>query len=588
MSSRIGRRLVVGLVAVGSLLATVALPVARSAGGEDECGIPTARPLWIEYGEGSVPVAVRDVFMRPGVVVGASGTFLPGQYRAKGAKTTYWVLKLPGLVGSPEAPADPSTIEKAAQKTYNLAVKSTQCQTPIIALNELAGPGAPVPWTASVRQYRQNVLALMRGLVARGAKPALLVHGNPVTTGEAAGWWKDVGATGDVVYEAYYNAQNVYKLGRIVGPRRIRLGMRSIIRTFSALGIPKERLGLMLGFQVAPGKAGREGLQPSQAWYRFVKWNALAARQVATEQGLSKIWSWGWGNTGGPPSVDPDKPNAACVYLWARDQKLCDGPAAAGAGFDRSLVEGAIVIPSGITCISVLGKLPTKSVDDLARLTKSRQVAVDALFARAALAKRYPVDPAAIDAVENEAIARDFGGDRDAYLAELTTRKTSRAIARAVIADELRRQAMAAAAAPGSTALGIAADTSTVAIDTATCLEDLVPGTGDFPRSDRREIGAIPLPALLPFLFDDTTPPATPVATTTQVGSTVVVDWPDGVEADLAGYQVLRTTDPAVPPVLLTKTLLTRSTFTDLETLPAGVTRTYIVRAVDTSGNVSP
>ena len=37
----------------------------------------------------------------------------------------------------------------------------------------------------------------------------------------------------------------------------------------------------MLGFQVAPGAGGREGLEAASAWYREVKWQALAAKQIA-------------------------------------------------------------------------------------------------------------------------------------------------------------------------------------------------------------------------------------------------------------------------------------------------------------------
>ncbi|MGI8973554.1 MAG: hypothetical protein ACR2HI_05190 [Gaiella sp.] len=580
------RRLGVVIALVASIGGSaIFLPSAASRPAEDECGLPTTIPLWIEYGEGSVPAAVRDVFSRPGVVVAASGTFLPTQYRAKGARTTYWVLKLPKLVGTPSEPADPAGIQRAADTTFNLAVKSTTCATPWIALNELAGPAAPVPWTDTTRQYRANVLALVRRLAERGARPALLVHGNTAVAGEAGPWWREIGASAHVVYEAYYNAQNIHRLGRIVGPRRVRLGMRSVVRLFASVGVPKPRLGLMLGFQVAPGKAGREGLQPSQAWYRFVKWNALAARQVAQEEKLATVWSWGWGNLG-PQASDPDKPTAACVYLWARDSQLCDGVAAAGPGFDRSLVEGAIVIPTGITCISVLGKLPTRAVDELGRVTKSRQLALDGLFARAGLAKRYPVASTAVDAVERDAIARSFAGSSDAYLAELQRRGATRAIARSIIADELRRRQLAASAAPGTTALGIAADASGFALGTATCLGDLLPGSGDFPRSDVREIGAVPLAAFLPFLFADVTPPAPPLVTATPSGTTIVLDWNDGMEADLAGYHVDRVL-PGSAPVRLTRTPLTRSTFTD-RTVPFGTTPSYVVRAFDTSSNAAP
>ena len=70
--------------------------------------------------------------------------------------------------------------------------------------------------------------------------------------------------------------------------------MRGVIRRFADVGVPRERLGLALGFHSAPGMLGREGLQPLPAWLDYVKWNALAAEQVAAEEGISSIWSWGW------------------------------------------------------------------------------------------------------------------------------------------------------------------------------------------------------------------------------------------------------------------------------------------------------
>jgi hypothetical protein len=155
------------------------------------------------------------------------------------------------------------------------------------------------------------------------------------------------------------------------------------------------------------------------------------------------------------------------------------------------------------------------------------------------------------------------------------------------VADELRRQAIAAAAGPaGTTALRVAADTSATMLDTATCLGDVLPGSGDFPRSDRREIGPVRLPALLPFLFDDRAPPAATTLTTTPTGSTVALDWPDGAEADLAGYHVYRLTDPAAAPAQLTPTPITASAYTD-QAVPAGTAPTYLIRSIDTSGNLS-
>jgi hypothetical protein len=575
------------LVAVVSIL--VAQPSARSAGARHECGLPDGLPLWIDYGEGPVPQEVRAVFRRPGVVVAASGTSIPQNYRNAGAATTYFVLQLPRWVGEPSEPADPATIQQAADRLFDQAVQSTACSTPWIALNELLGSQLPTPWSAANAVYRANVLALVQRLAERGAHPALLVHGNPNVAGDARAWWENVGRSAHVVYEAYYNAVNISRLGPVVGPRRVRMGMRSVVRLFTGAGIPRERIGFMLGFQVAPGAAGREGLQPREEWFRFVKWNALAARQVAVDERTSTIWSWGWG-VFGPASVDPDKPAAACVYLWARDPALCDGISAAGPAFNTSLAEGPIVLPTGIQCALPGGAVTSASVTALGALTRDPQLALTALFARAALRTRVPVPQSEILRVEREVIDRVFDGSTRAYLRRLARRHATRTVARGVIADELRRPLIAQlpeAQTPEQPPLVWSADVEAAAINAATCVRDVLPGTGDFPRSDAREIGVVPLSAFLPFLFDDRTPPAAPQGLVAAPGTAVVtLDWVDARESDASGYVVFRGAAPGGPYVRLTPAPLTRSTFVDA-TAPAGVSAYYAVRAVDTSRNKS-
>ena len=113
-----------------------------------------------------------------------------------------------------------------------------------------------------------------------------------------------------------------------------------------------------MGFQTRRGSGGREGLEPATAWFRTVKWQALAARYVANEMKFNSIWSWGWPEYKTVPGeIDPDKRRAACVYLWTRNPKLCNGPATAGKGFNASraastssetttLTDGAMSNPS--------------------------------------------------------------------------------------------------------------------------------------------------------------------------------------------------------------------------------------------------
>ena len=582
-----------------AVVAAVAIAVAAGFGTAartqalDACGLPDAKPLWIEYGEGSVPKEVRDVFVRPGVILAASGTALPKTYRDKGASTVFFVLNLPRLIGDPTEPADPASIAAAVNRTYEQAVASTECSTPVIGLNELLGPAAPVPWEPKVAQYRANVLALLRGLAAKGAQPSLFVHGNPIFTGEAAAWWRNVGATADVVYEAYYNAPVIVRLGRIVGTRRMRLGMRSVTQRLVAAGIPRKRIGYVLGFQVAIGAAGREGLQPSADWFRYVKWNALAARQVVIDERTSAIWSWGWGNFG-PQSVDPDKPSAACVYLWGRDPALCDGPTAAGAGFKPSRVEGTITLRAGETCVSASGRIHETDVKALTAVTGSRPAALSTLFTRVALRARIPVTAAEILAYETRVVDRSFAGSRADYIAALERRHATLAVARGAIGDEIRRQRIATMLAGGvvdpgepSTVLAWTAENTRAEADTATCRRDQLPGSGDFPVSNSRDVGSAPLLALLPFLGADSTAPAAPTALSVTAGTgAVTLDWDDGLEPDLIGYLVYRKDAPDGPFAQVWPLWLPVSTFVD-RTVPAGVTPIYVVRAVDASGNLS-
>jgi len=545
--------------------------------------------VWIDYGEGSVRPDTRAVLAHPGVVVASSGTAIPADFRKQGAATAYFVLKLPSLVGDPSTPRDPAAIDAAADALLAQAQASTACPTPWIALNELLGSSSRPPWSATTTQYRANVLELARRLAAGGAHPALLVHGDPFTGGDAATWWAQLGESADIVYESYYDATNITRLGPLGGNRRMRLGLRAFVQQFTAAGVPPARLGFMLGFHSAqtPGIGGRQGLQPREAWLRVVKWEALAARQVATEVGAGSIWSWGWG-TFGPDSVDSDKPAAACVWLWARDASLCDAPAVGGPSFVSSLVEGQIVLPAGVYCSFSRGRrIATAEVDALAALAGDRHSAVTAAFEQAVLRGAAPVPEAQVLAVERWVIARTFNGKRGVYLRALARRHATLGVARGLIRDELRRRAIARRVGATQAPLAWMNDHESTLAATATCLRDDLPGYGDFPASDALDVGVVPLLSRLRFLFGDRTPPAAPasVVAAPTTGS-VALTWADGREPDLAGYAVFRASTSGGPYTRLNAMLLARPAFTD-RSAPAGLPSYYVVRAVDSSGNAS-
>jgi hypothetical protein len=328
-----------------------------------------------------------------------------------------------------------------AQKLVERATVATGCQTPLVALNELNGPGTTTPWTRTNAQYRANVLLLLRELVARGARPFLLLPSVPYTGGEALAWWQEAGRLADIVPEVYFNAPRIHKLGPILANRRMRQAFRDAIANLTAIGIPAARIGLMLGFQSGPGAGGREGLQPTSKWLEFVKWQTLAAKQVAAELGVGTVWSWGWG-TFSAAGADEDKPTAACVYLWARGD-LCDGLSAAGEGFDADLEEGQIVLPPGAECVVGGTAITAGVVQQLAAVTGDSELARTALFARAVESTRARVSEERILGIEQAIVAAQHGGSRTAYLGALRNSRASLALARGVIGDALRHAQLA-------------------------------------------------------------------------------------------------------------------------------------------------
>ncbi len=448
------------------------------------CGLPAAQPLWIEFADGTVPFR-QALFGRPGVVVATNGALRSAELRGLGAHTVYWHMSLKGLAGGPPAPAEPEHAVAQANALFDRAVASTGCTTPVIALNELAGAARATPWPPEVYRYRANVLAVVRTLAERGAHPVLLVPGKPsgrgapFVGGDAAVWWREVALHASIVRQMHFNAPSIHRRGVVLGSRARRAAMRTAIAPFLALGIPAGRLGLLLGFQSAPGKGGREGLEPREAWLEVVKQEALSARQVAAELGLASVWSWGWG-TFTENGSDPDKPAAACVYLWTRDPSLCDGPAAAGPAFPASLTAGQITLPVGTHCSTRAGQIETADVDALAAATGDRRIALTALLTRLVLARDGgPVSAADLDRAERWLVDSGYGGDTAAYEHDLGARGLDRQTARTIVADHFRRQTIAASLAVTSGSRGLDGTLRSRLREvrrTAICLRDELPG----------------------------------------------------------------------------------------------------------------
>ena len=397
----------------------------------------TGSPTWLDFADGSVPF--WDLFAKPGVTAMASNFIYPPKLRAAGARTVYFDLYLNRRVGTTSKPADPATIVAKANTFYEYAAKSMDCSNPVIAENELFGSWLAVPWSATNAQYRANVLLFLQTLRARGAQPWLLVNAKPYTAGAAGDWWRAVADVAGIVREVYFPAPLIWQRGPIYGNRTLRTSFRNGILDFTKIGIPVSKLGLFLGFQTTKGTGGREGLG-AKAWYETVKWQALSARFVARETKISSLWSWGWAEWKTTPGEhDQAKPKAACVYLWTRNPKLCNGPAAAGKGFNRSKTEGQLILSAGLRCRTGAAAVRWSAINPILKLTGDPELAFSNAFARAVEQKNAPVSAQDILAAERSIVAARFGGSRGAYNAAIGQAGTSLSVARSIIGDELRR-----------------------------------------------------------------------------------------------------------------------------------------------------
>src|SRR5436190_18946691 len=393
--------------------------------------------LWIDFAD--TGVRFWQTFAHPGVIAAASNYVYPELYRSYGAKTVYWDMHFVRRVGTPLEPFDPSVVIDRAERMYTAASLSMECSGPMIAENELNGASLITPWSETNAQYRRNVLLYLQTLAHLGARPVLLVPSAPYTGDEAGDWWREAAKVADIVRESYFSAPKLAKQGPIAGSRTLRMMFRKRVAEFTSIGIPTGELGLMLGFHTTPGSGGREHA-PLLSWLEVTKLQALAAKEVARELGLRSVWSWGWAVFGTKsPEDDPDKPLAACVYLWARNPSLCNAPKVVPKRFDKSRDEGQIVLPAGARC-TVRGRpLDWSAIRGLTPVTGDLDVAFTAVYARIVASLSKPLRAAQVAAAERAVIGARFGS-RGAYLHALARAHASPSVARGVIADELRRE----------------------------------------------------------------------------------------------------------------------------------------------------
>jgi hypothetical protein len=106
------------------------------------------------------------------------------------------------------------------------------------------------------------------------------------------------------------------------------------------------------------------------------------------------------------------------------------------------MTEGQINLPSGVQCVVGGTRLTEGSIRRLVSVTKDRQVAYSALFARTVEGSYADVSTADVLALERAVVAAHFHGSSSAYRAALAQEGANVAVARGILGDELRQAAI--------------------------------------------------------------------------------------------------------------------------------------------------
>ena len=279
-------------------------------------------PVWADYGgPGVYGKPVASVLARPGVTLGVGNDDWAADYRADGADTAGWHMRLKDIVGTHVRPKPRSAVLRKVPGLVGLARRMSTCDPPWLALNEMQAVQMPEPLSRSVLRYRNNVLALATKLNRAGVRTFLLIPRIPQQRTRYARYWRSLALQANLVYEAYsFSSRTAIRPG---GERYLREKWTAAMSRLLKFARKPSRMGIMIPYWTKHRLSGREGLRDA-AWFRLTRIKTDAVESVARSFRLGTIWSWGWQTNPAVGEVDPDKKKAACYYLQARDPALCD------------------------------------------------------------------------------------------------------------------------------------------------------------------------------------------------------------------------------------------------------------------------
>ena len=284
-------------------------------------------PVWAEWaGVGIHGYPVANVLARPGNVLAVGTESWADDYRAAGAETAGWHMRLAQLVGTTRAPFTKSKVRSQVPGVAAIARRQSSCDPPWITINEMMSIQVPEPLSWGVRRYRENILLLATELHQRGIRTFILLPRIPLAGTRYKSYWRALSRRADLVYEAYtWSTLTANRLGDAAARGYMRRKWTDSMKRLKPFVVSMDRAGIVIPYWSRPARApsGREGLSDAR-WFRAVRLRTQAAGDVARAMNLGTVWSWGWQTNPKTGEVDPDKRLAACYYLQARDPSLCD------------------------------------------------------------------------------------------------------------------------------------------------------------------------------------------------------------------------------------------------------------------------
>ena len=206
------------------------------------------------------------------------------------------------------------------------------------------------------------------------------------------------------------------------------------------MGIPPSRLGAHARVPDEARQRRPRGPEAEVGVARDRKLETLAASQVASELKLATPLVVGLGAVLAGPG-EPRQPRRGLrLPLDARTRRSATGPARRGHGFNASRTEGQLVLPAGAQC--VVGTTPIRSdaMPPITSVTGDSQVAFTAAMGTGrGAARRTTSRPRRCSPPSGCSCSCASAARVRAYSSALSRAHASLAVARGVIADELRR-----------------------------------------------------------------------------------------------------------------------------------------------------